>query len=112
MIKLSNILLEGLTLYKIEVLIKTSSESNQVYIYNEIRGIKDVVVVTVEQNGYLKSKDNDKFHYSLLKMKYLSGDVPKETINKIKLDCLVTNKIQGLLQFIPRYGTITKVGEY
>ena len=48
MIKLTDILTEALILFKIEVLIKTSTDENQVYIYNEIRGLKDVVVVTVE----------------------------------------------------------------
>ncbi len=53
MIKLTDILTEALVLFKIEVLIKTSNDENQVYIYNEIRGLKDVVVVTVEQNDFL-----------------------------------------------------------
>ena len=43
MVKLKNLLLEALTLYKVEVLIKTSAEENQVFIYNEIRGLPGVV---------------------------------------------------------------------
>lgn len=112
MSNLSNILLEGLILYKIEVLIKSSTEENQVFVYNEIRGLKDVVVVTIEQSDFLKSKGNDKFQFALLKMKYLATAEPKDGINKIKTDALVTNKIPGLIQFIPRYNTIEKVGEY
>ena len=110
--KLSHLLLEGLVLYRIEVLIRTDANSNQVYIYNEIRGIKDVVVVTVSQNDFLKSKDTDRHHYSLLKIKYLVKETPKEAIDKIKTDALVTSKIPGLLQFIPRYNTIEKIGQY
>ena len=68
--KLSNLLLEGLILYKIEVLIKTDASTNQVYVYNEIRGLKGVVVVTVDQSDYLKSKNTEKHHYSLLRIKY------------------------------------------
>jgi hypothetical protein len=110
--KLSNILLEGLVLYKIDILIKTSTEENQVFVYNEIRGLQNIVVVTVEQNDYLKSKATDKFQYALLKTKYLASGDPKEAINNIKKDALITNKVQGLLQFIPRYQTIQKVGQY
>lgn len=110
--KLSNLILEGLVLHKIEVLIKTDSAINQVYIYNEIRGIKNVVVVTVEQNEFLKSKSNDNYHYSLLKIKYLVKNTPIDTINIIKKDALMTHKIEGLIQFIPRYKTIEKIGEY
>ena len=110
--KLSNLLLEGLVLYRIEVLIRTDASANQVYIYNEIRGIKNVVVVTVVQNDFLKSKDTDRHHYSLLKIKYLADKEPKTSIDIIKKDALVTGKISGLLQFIPRYNTIEKIGQY
>lgn len=112
MIKLIDILTEALVLYKIEVLIKTSKDINQVFIYNEIRGLKDVVVVTVEQNDFLRSKSTDKHQYALLKIKYLALKEPKAAINSIKMDALSTNKIQGLLQFIPRFNTLEKVGQY
>lgn len=110
--KLSNILLEGLILYRIQVLIKSESSVNQVFIYNEIRGLKGVVVVTVEQNDFLRSKSNEQYHYSLLKIKYLSTSDAKESIQLIKRDSLINNKIEGLVQFIPRYDTIEKVGQY
>ena len=112
MIKLVDILTEALILFKIEVLIKTSADENQVFIYNEIRGIKDIVVVTVEQNDFLKQKGNDKHQYALLKIKYLASQEPKAAINSIRTDALVTNKVPGLIQFIPRFNTIEKVGEY
>ena len=112
MIKLTDILTEALVLYKIEVLIKTSAEENQVFVYNEIRGLKDVVVVTVEQNDFLKTKSNERHQFALLKMKYLASKEPKDAINGIKTDALVTTRIPGLLQFIPRFNTLEKVGEY
>jgi hypothetical protein len=110
--KVSNLLLEGLILYRIEILIRTDASANQVFIYNKIRGIKDVVVLTVEQNDFLTSKNTDRHHYSLLKIKYLADETPKESIEGIKKGALVTNRIDGLLQFIPRYNTIEKIGEY
>jgi hypothetical protein len=110
--KLANLLLEGLVLYRIEVLIRTKAEENQVVVYNKIRGIKNVVVVTIDQSDFLQSKNTDNHHYSLLKIKYLVEKTPKESIEEIKKDALVTNRIDGLLQFIPRYNTIEKMGEY
>jgi hypothetical protein len=110
--KLSNLLLEGLVLYRIEALIRTDADANQVFIYNKIRGIKNVVVVTVDQSDFLKSKNTEKHHYSLLRIKYLADKTPKDSINDIKTNALVTNKIDGLLQFIPRFNTIEKVGQY
>ena len=112
MIKLTNILTEALSIYRIEVLIKTSADENQVFIYNEFRGIKDIVVVTVKQSDFLRSKSTDRYQYALLKVKYLASQEPKESINNIKIDALTTNKIPGLLQFIPRYNTIEKIGQY
>jgi len=112
MIKLTDILTEAVALDKIDVLIKTSTDTNKVEIYNQIRGLTNVVVVTVEQNEFLDSKATDKFEFSLLHMKYLVTSDPKTAIDEIKKDALVTTRIPGLLQFIPRYKTAQNVGKY
>ena len=112
MIKLENILLETISLDRIDVLIKTSSKVNKVEIYNQLRALAGVVVVTVEQNEFLDSKATDKFEYSLLHMKYIVTSDPKTDIDKIKKEAMVTTRIPGLLQFIPRYKTAQNVGKY
>ena len=112
MIKLSNILLETVSLDKIDILIKTSTDINKVEVYNQIRALTGVVVVTVEQSEFLDSKATDRFEYSLLHMKYIVTADPKTDIDKIKVDALVTTRIPGLLQFIPRYKTAQNVGKY
>jgi hypothetical protein len=45
-------------------------------------------------------------------MKYIVTSDPKTDIDKIKKDALVTTRISGLLQFIPRYKTAQNVGKY
>ena len=112
MIKISKILLESANLYSIDVLIKTSTDANKVEVYNQIRGLTHIVVVTVEQNDFLNSKATDKFEYSLLHIKYLVYDTPQNDINAIKTDALVTTRINGLLQFIPRMKTIEQKAKY
>jgi hypothetical protein len=112
MIKLSNILLEAVSLDKIDVLIKTSTDINKVEIYNQLRALAGVVVITVEQNEFLDSKATDKFEYSLLHIKYIVTADPKTDIDRIKKDAMVTTRIPGLLQFIPRYKTTQNVGKY
>ena len=112
MIKLENILLEVVSLDKIDVLIKTSTDVNKVEIYNQLRALEGVVVITVEQNEFLDSKATDKFEYSLLHMKYLVTADPKTDIDKIKKDAMITTRIPGLLQFIPRYKTAQNLGKY
>jgi hypothetical protein len=108
MIKLTNLLLESLSIYEIEVLIKTDRNSNKVDIYNSIRGIEGVVVVKVEQNNYLSTLTSDKAEYALLHMKYLVHTDPVEDIKIIKQKSLITNKIPGLIKFIFRLKTLEK----
>jgi hypothetical protein len=110
MIKISNILLEGISVYSVEVLIKTIAGENKVETYNQIRALTGVIVVTIEQSDFLDSKATDKYEYSLLKMKYIVKSTPEEDINRIKINA--TKNIQGLSQFIPRLKTIEKKGAY
>ena len=112
MIKLYNILLESITLDKIDILIKSSTEVNKIEIYNQIRAIEGVVVVTIEQSEFLDSKATDKFEYSLLHLKYLVKSDAKTDIDIIKKKALITIRIPGLLQFIPRYTTTQNLGKY
>ena len=110
--KLTNLLLEGLTLYIVDILIKTDTKINKVEVYNQIRAIENVVVVTVEQNDFLISKSTDQFDYEMLHLKFLSGGEPKESIDKIKKQAMISGKIPGLRQFIVRYQTIQSKGKY
>ena len=112
MIKLTDLLLEATSLFRIDVLIKTAADMNKVEIYNQIRAISGVVVMTIEQSEYLDSQATDKFEYSLLHIKYLVTADPKTDIDRIKTNCLVTTRIPGLLQFIPRYQTAKQLGKY
>lgn len=112
MIKLQDILLEAVALDRIDVLIKTSKDINKVEVYNRLRAVEGVVVITVEQNEFLDSKATDKFEYSLLHMKYIVTSDPKTDIDRIKKDAMVTTRIPGLLQFIPRYKTAQNIGKY
>ncbi len=110
MIKLHNILLENINVYSIEALIKTIAGENKVEIYNQIRAVSGIIVVTVEQSDFLDSKATNQYEYSLLKMKYLVTSTPEEDINKIKTNSVKT--IPGLVSFIPRLNTIEKKGSY
>jgi hypothetical protein len=67
MIKLSNILLEGINVYSIEALIKTTAGENKVEIYNQVRALSGIIVVTVEHSDFLDDKATNNYEYSLLK---------------------------------------------
>jgi len=103
---------EGITIFKCDILIKTAAEENKVEIYNEIRALNGVVVVTIEQSDFLNAKATKVYEYSLLKLKYIGRGDAKASIKEIGIDAVTKNRIAGLLQFIPRYNTIIKVGSY
>ena len=106
------ILNEGITVFRCDVLIKTRADQNKVEIYNEIRALEGVVVVTIEQSDFLNRKKTNQYEYSLLKVKYIGRGDAKSSIKNIGIDAVTKNKVPGLLQFIPRYNTIIKVGSY
>ena len=103
---------EGITIFRCDVLIKTEAEQNKVEVYNEIRALEGVVVVTIEQSDFLDDKATDKYEYSLLKVKYIGRADAKASIKDIGVSAVTKNRVPGLLQFIPRYNTIVKVGSY
>ena len=78
-------------------------------IYNQIRGIKDVIVVKVIDNDQLQAASSDLYNYSLLEMKYISQGNAIETIKGIKSEAL---KIPGLVKFEVRTKTILKIRNY
>ena len=103
---------EGITIFRCDVLIKTKAEQNKVEIYNEIRALEGVVVVTIEQSDFLNTKKTPQYEFSLLKIKYIGRGDAKTSIKDIGIDAVTKNRVPGLLQFIPRYPTIIKVGSY
>ena len=110
---LSKILLnEGITIFRCDILIKTEAEQNKVEVYNEIRALDGVVTVNVEQSDFLNAKATNRYEYSLLRVKYIGRGDAKTSIKDIGINAVTKNKVPGLLQFIPRYNTIIKVGSY
>jgi len=103
---------EGITIFRCDVLIKTEAEQNKVEIYNEIRALDGVVTVNVEHSDFLDAKATQQYEYSLLRVKYIGRGDSKESIKEIGVNAVTKNKVPGLLQFIPRYNTIMKVGSY
>ena len=106
------LLKEGITIFRCDVLIKTDAEQNKVEVYNEIRALEGVVVVTIEQSDFLDAKATNQYEYSLLKVKYIGRGDAKTSIKDIGINAVTKNRVPGLLQFIPRYNTIVKVGSY
>jgi hypothetical protein len=95
--------------YFAQIIIKMKNDANFTEIYNQIRGIKNVIVVKVIDNEQLQAASSDLYNYSLLEMKYISQGNSIETIKGIKSEAL---KIPGLVKFEVRIKTILKIRNY
>ena len=111
MIKLETILNErSFETYFVQVVIRMKKEFNFTEIYNQIRGVKNVVVIKVIDNEKLDrlSEDTD-YKYALMNIKFISEGNAIETITNIKREAL---KIPGLYKFLVRTNTLLKIRNY
>ena len=110
MISLQTILSEAtFETYFVQVVIKMRADFNFTEIYNQIRGIKDVVVVKIIDTEKLDAASNEDYKYILLEMKFMSEGNAIETIKMIKHEAL---KIPGLVKFLVRTKTMLKIRNY
>jgi len=85
------------------------AKANQTEIYNQVRAIKDVVVIKIVTNDKLESLSDANYDYALLEIKFINEGTPEETINMIKQSAL---KIAGLVKFFPRAKSLVKIRNY
>jgi hypothetical protein len=111
MISLQTILSErAFETYFVQVIIKMKKDANFTEIYNQIRGIKDVVVVKVIDTDRLDALSTGDYKYTLLEMKYMVSDKnPINTVKRVKSEAL---RIPGLVQFQVRTKTMLKIRNY
>ena len=95
--------------YFVQIVIKMKADFNFTEIYNQVRGIKDVVVVKVVDTDKLDAASTKDFKYTLLEIKFMSGGNSINTIKMIKHEAL---KIPGLVQFLVRTKTMLKIRNY
>jgi len=95
--------------YFVQVVIKMRTDFNFTEIYNQIRGIKDVIVVKVIDTERLDAASDDKNKYTLLEIKFIAEGSAINTIKNIKHEAL---KIPGLVKFLVRTQTMLKIRNY
>jgi hypothetical protein len=84
-------------------------KGNATEAYNQVRGIKDVIVVKVISNDKLESLADANYDYALLEIKFINEGTPAETIKMIKEAAL---RINGLVKFFPREKSLVKIRNY
>lgn len=110
MISLQTILSEAtFETYFTQVVIKMRDDYNFTEIYNQIRGIRDVIVVKVIENEKLETARVGDYKYSLLEIKFISEGDALKTAKMIKGEAL---KIPGLVKFYVRTQTLLKIRNY
>jgi hypothetical protein len=108
--KLLDLLLEAFETYFMQVIIKVEkAKANQTEIYNQVRAIKDVVVIKIVTNDKLESLSDANYDYALLEIKFINEGTPEETIKMIKTAALGIN---GLVKFFPREKSLVKIRNY
>lgn len=108
--KLLDLLLEAFETYFMQVIIKVEkAKANQTEIYNQVRAIKDVVVIKIVTNDKLESLSDANYDYALLEIKFINEGTPEETIKMIKQNALGIN---GLVKFFPREKSLVKIRNY
>jgi len=108
--KLVDILSEAVETYFMSAIIKMERKTgNATEIYNQVRAIKDIVVIKVISNDKLESLSDANYDYALLEIKFINEGTPEETIHMIKQNAL---KIPGLVKFFPRAKSLVKIRNY
>lgn len=95
--------------YFVQVVVRMRTDYNITEIYNQVRGVKDVIVVNVVDNEKLDAASDDNFDYGLLEIKFISEGNALNTIKMIKHEAL---KIPGLVKFLVRSKTMLKIRNY
>ena len=95
--------------YFVQVVIKMRSDFNFTEIYNQIRGIKDVVVVKVIDTEKLDAASGKDYKYNLLEIKFMAEGNAVNTMRMVKHEAL---KIPGLVKFLVRTKTMLKIRNY
>jgi hypothetical protein len=110
MISFKTILNEEVNLYQGDVILKNTIETNQKDIFNQLRAVPNVIVVTPVVDDYLASQRDDKIEYALVKIKFISTGNPMEDLQAIKSRAMKGGegyrRVEGLLSFVIRPKTI------
>ena len=110
MISFKTILNEEVNLYQGDAILKNNIDTNQKDIFNQLRAVPNVIVVTPVVDDYLASQRDDKIEYALVKIKFISTGSPIDDLKAIKSRAMKGGegykKVEGLLSFVIRPKTL------
>jgi RNase P/RNase MRP subunit p30 len=110
MISLKQILNEDVNLYQGTAILENDPNVSQKDIFNKLRALNNVIVVTPIHDDYLYSKKTEFKEYALIKIKFINSGRPEEDMQQIRHLALEgEKKIKGLKQFIIRPQTLKSI---
>jgi hypothetical protein len=110
--KLFNLLLESFQMFKVQLILKMDSDANAVEIYNQLRALRGIVVLTLLPSDVLHAKSQGRFHYTLVRIKFIGLGSATEALEQVRAIALNPGDIEGLRNIIVRNNTIKKIRNY
>ena len=112
MISFKTILTEDVNLYQGEVILKNKRSISQKDIFNQLRALSNVIVVTPIKDSYLDSQRTENDEYAKIKIKFINSGDPLSDLKDIKSRAMSGKEgktVDGLLQFIIRVKTLLSI---
>ena len=98
--------------YFMQAIIKIEKKkSNNTEVYNQVRGIQDVIVVKVINNEQVEALSDNNYDYALLEIKFINEGTPEQTISMIKEKALKIEKFEKKAEkkvVVPKSEPLTK----
>lgn len=99
-------------MFRVQLILKMDKDANAVEIYNQIRALKGVVVLTLLPSEVLHAKSQGNLHYVLVRVKFIGRGTPQQALEQIKDLALHYGNIEGLRNIIVRDQTLKKIRNY
>jgi len=92
---------EALIIYKIGVIVKFDRKFDRFQIYNKLRAIQDVIIVTPKDIQKLDKRQTETTEFGYVTIKFLSSTTPVDSIKQIEIAAIrgheTAKKIDGLI---------------
>lgn len=92
---------EELIVYRIGVIVKIDTSYDRFIIYNKLRAIQDVVIVTPKDYESLNMRKTATVEFAFVNIKFLSSTSPVDSIKQIEMAAIrgheTAKKIDGLI---------------
>jgi hypothetical protein len=102
-----------LIVYRIGVIVKMDTSTDRFVIYNKLRAIQDVIIVTPKDIERLNMRNTVSSEFGYVSIKFLSSTNPADSIKQIELAAIrgheTAKKIDGIIAMYYNPNKIEKI---